>query len=110
MLELLVGMQTSTDTMEKCGDSLKNWKLNCLQFSSFQSLSRVRLFATPWTTALQALHGILQERILEWGAISFSYMYTHTKTKVVIENYDVKRNLLSPKCCRGKKKSSFSRC
>ena len=38
----------------------KNLMLNhifvplCLQFSSFQSLSRVRLFATPWTAARQA--------------------------------------------------------
>ena len=44
-----------------------------------KSLSRVRLFATPWTVAYQAppsmgfsLHGILQARILEWVAISFS--------------------------------------
>ena len=29
-------------------------RLNLLQFSSVQSLSRVRLFATPWTTARQA--------------------------------------------------------
>ena len=43
-----------------------------------KSLSRVRLFATPWTVAYQAppsmgfsLHGILQARILEWVAISF---------------------------------------
>ena len=62
MLELLVGMQTSTDTMEKCGDSLKNWKLNCLQFSSFQSLSRVRLFATPWITARQVSLSITNSR------------------------------------------------
>ena len=27
-------------------------------------------FATPWTVA--SVHGILQERILEWVAISFS--------------------------------------
>ena len=39
-----------------------------------KSLSRVRLFATLWTVALQALpsNGILQARILEWVAISFS--------------------------------------
>ena len=39
-----------------------------------KSLSRVQLFATPWTVAYQApvLHGILQARILEWVAISFS--------------------------------------
>ena len=37
-------------------------------------LSRVRLFATPWTVAYQAssVHGILQTRLLEWVTISFS--------------------------------------
>ena len=39
--------------------------------------SHVRLFATPWTVAYQALrslsvHGIFQARVLEWVAISFS--------------------------------------
>ena len=39
-----------------------------------QSLSCVQLFVTPWTIALQAplSMGILQARILEWVAISFS--------------------------------------
>ena len=40
-----------------------------------KSLSRVRLFATPWTAVRQAplsVHGIFQARGLEWGAISFS--------------------------------------
>ena len=44
-----------------------------------KSLSRVRLFATPWTAAHQAppsidgeSHRILQARILEWVAIAFS--------------------------------------
>ena len=42
-----------------------------------KSLSRVQLFATPWTVAYQALrslsvHGIFQVRVLEWVAISFS--------------------------------------
>ena len=38
------------------------------------SLSRVQLFATPWIVAHQAplSMGFLQERILEWVAISFS--------------------------------------
>ena len=37
-------------------------------------LSCVRLLATPWTAAYQAppSMGILQARILEWGAIAFS--------------------------------------
>ena len=40
-----------------------------------KSLSRVRLFATPWTVGSppgSSVHGILQARILEWVAISFS--------------------------------------
>ena len=37
--------------------------------SAVKSLSCVQLFATPWTVAH---HGILQARILEWVAISFS--------------------------------------
>ena len=36
------------------------WKIN--QFSSVQSLSRVRLFATPWTTARQASLSITNSR------------------------------------------------
>ena len=40
--------------------------------SEVKSLSRVRLFATPWTVAYQAVHGIFQARILEQAAISFS--------------------------------------
>ena len=39
-----------------------------------KSLSRVRLFVIPWTVAPSGsfIHGILQARILEWVAISFS--------------------------------------
>ena len=37
-----------------------------------KSLSHVRLFATPWTAAHQAVHGIFQARGLDWGAIAFS--------------------------------------
>ena len=45
--------------------------LCCAVLSRF---SRVWLFATIWTVALQAplSHGILQARILEWVAVSFS--------------------------------------
>ena len=51
--------------------NLKNMKVKV------KSLSHVRLFATPWTVAYQALrslsvHGIFQARVLEWVAISFS--------------------------------------
>ena len=39
-----------------------------------KSLGRVQLFVTLWIVAYQALsvHGILQARLLEWVAISFS--------------------------------------
>ena len=39
-----------------------------------KSPSRVQLFVTPWTSSLpgSSLHGILQARVLEWVAISFS--------------------------------------
>ena len=52
-----------------------------LAISEVKSLSRVRLFATPWTVAYQAvafqdcnlsIHGIFQARVLGWIAISFS--------------------------------------
>ena len=40
-----------------------------------KSLSRVRLFVTPWTAAYQASlsMGFFQARVLEWVAIAFSY-------------------------------------
>ena len=46
-----------------------------------KSLSRVRLLATPWIAAYQAplAHGIFQERVLEWGAIVFSVLYTNNE-------------------------------
>ena len=50
-----------------------NKKTSLSQFSSAQSLSHVRLFATPWTAAYQAppsIHGLSQARVLEWVAIS----------------------------------------
>ena len=37
-----------------------------------QSLSRVWLFAAPWTVCSSSVPGIFQARILEWVAISFS--------------------------------------
>ena len=51
----------------------KQGKLPSLTIVVIQSLSHVRLFATPWTIACQALlpKGISQARILEQDAISF---------------------------------------
>ena len=49
-----------------------------VKIRSDQSLSRVRLFVTPWAVACQALLSIwiLQARILEWVAIYFSIQET----------------------------------
>ena len=47
-----------------------NWKVK------MKSLSRVRLFATPWTAAYQAPPSMGFSRVLEWGAIAFSW-YIH---------------------------------
>ena len=43
--------------------------------SEVKSLSHVRLLATPRTAAHQgsSIHGIFQARVLEWGAIAFSF-------------------------------------
>ena len=41
---------------------MKQRKLTVLQFSSVQSLSRVRLFATPWIAAHQASLSIINSR------------------------------------------------
>ena len=47
---------------------------NLILVMQVKSLSRVQLFATPWTVAYQAppSMGFFQARILEWVAISFS--------------------------------------
>ena len=42
-----------------------------------KSLNCVRLFTTLWTAAYQAVHGIFQARVLEWGAIAFSERIGH---------------------------------
>ena len=49
---------------------LPNWNTDFFKFS----LSRVRLFATPWTVAHQTLlsMGILQAKMLEWVAMPSS--------------------------------------
>ena len=50
---------------------IPKWLLVCV----WKSLSLVCLFATPWTIYSlpdSSVHGILQARILEWGAIPFS--------------------------------------
>ena len=43
------------------------------QFSSVQSLSRVRLFATPWTVANQAPPSMGFSRQEYWSGLPFSF-------------------------------------
>ena len=45
-----------------------------------KSLSRVRLFATPWT-----FHGIFQARVQEWIAISFSRGSSQPRTTILMQ-------------------------
>ena len=68
-----------------CGKGRILWEILWRQVSNWMRVddfsesvcwlfSSVQLFVTPWTVARQAplVHGILQARILEWVAISFS--------------------------------------
>ena len=50
----MVYMWFLTKLDEKCIKTFKRLRDTCTQFSSGQLLSRVRRFATPWITALQA--------------------------------------------------------
>ena len=45
-----------------------------------KSLSRVQLFAIPWTVGF-SVHGIFQARVLEWVAISFSILVLESSFK-----------------------------
>ena len=50
-----------------------------------ESLSRVKLFVTPWTIAPRlTIHGIFQVRILEWVAISFSRLFSKTRGRTQV--------------------------
>ena len=70
--------------------------IKSVQFSSVQSLSRVRLFATPWTSSLpgSSLHGILQARVLEWVAsqcaLYLMSVYVCERALVILFSYDEK--------------------
>ena len=56
--KLEVAKQMARVSVDILGISELKWtgmgEFNSVQFSSFQSLSCVRLFATPWTVAYQA--------------------------------------------------------
>ena len=58
-----MGTDMWTQSGKGTGDELREWHWQlCTQFSSVQSLSRVRLFATPWITARQASLSITNSR------------------------------------------------
>ena len=67
-------LQIAVKSREVKGRGEKERYTHLNQFSSVQSLSRVPLFATPWTAVYQAPPpmGFFQARLLEWGAIAFS--------------------------------------
>ena len=54
--------------------------------SEVKSLTRVRLFATPWIVSLpgSSTHGIFQARVLEWVAISFSRGSSQTRDQTQV--------------------------
>ena len=54
--------QTELQLIIQKARSMHKGPLKAFQFSSFQSLSRVRLFATPWIAARQASHSITNSR------------------------------------------------
>ena len=58
-----------------------------------KSLSRVRSFATPWTVAHpgSSIHRILQARVLEWVAISFSRGTSRPKGRTQVSRIVVRR-------------------
>ena len=51
--------------------SILTWEIPCIQFSSVQSLSRVRLFETPWTAAHQAPLSVEFSRQEYWSGLPF---------------------------------------
>ena len=56
-------------------EDINKWQEYTDQIRSDQSLSPVRIFATPWTVCSlpgSSVHEIFQARVLEWGAIAFS--------------------------------------
>ena len=53
-------------------------------------LSRVRLLVTPWTDLPgSSVHGMFQERVLEWGAIVFSKIHLTSFILQVREKFQV---------------------
>ena len=62
----------------------------CESESEAKSLSRVRLFVTPWTVGYQTLQatvrGVFQARILAWVAISFSRVSSQPRDRTRVSH------------------------
>ena len=74
----------------RCDDEMFLWDVTMLYA---QSLSHGQLFVTPWMVCSlpdSSVHGILQARILEWVAISFSSYYI----TFIQRNYLLKKEAL----------------
>ena len=58
-----------------------------------KSLSRVRLFTTPWTASLpgSSVHGIFQARVLEWGPlpslIKILFRFKMSRSSIAITSF-----------------------
>ena len=68
-----------------------------------KSLSRVRLFATPWSAAYQAPPsvGFFQARVLEWGAIAFpkTLLVRYIKERFSIYSFAwILKNAMNQQC------------
>ena len=65
-----------------------------------KSLSRIRIFATPYSLPGSSVHGISQTRVLEWGAIAFSnkMVYIHVNmlriSSLIIDTWSKNKPLL----------------
>ena len=63
-------------------------KYEMSEVGEVKSLSHVRLFVAPWTAAYQAppSMGFSRQRVLEWGAISFSKWSITFKWNITFKN------------------------
>ena len=64
MIVLFLDFLWYLQTVSHSGCTCLHFYPHCIQFSSVQSLSRVWLFVTPWTTARQASLSIINSRSL----------------------------------------------
>ena len=75
MQDMCMDMYILVHILNNCVIYVYTYKTNYIYiyfFFSWCVLRHIQLFVTQWIAACQAVHGIFQERILEWVAISFS--------------------------------------